>query len=280
MRARRRDALERGRQRQLGAARVGRDAGAEQARTAANAPRPERGGSVTARGHAGGDDARRGRRGAPRAARRSTPRPRRRRTSAAGRCRTPSTALRSSTIHVVSARSGTCWRTCGMPVRALAAGSSWRGSSPGSYGRSCASSVPAPTPGRAALAGQRPAGAARRSRGRAARPRRRRAAPGPGGRVGRSSVTRPPPGARAGAGSTASSTRSIELVGRDAVGERVVGEHEAVAQHVGREVADVVRARRGVRPRSSASARAAWTRPSDARGLAPNWISGSRSARP
>ena len=37
----------------------------------------------------------------------------------------------SSTSHVVSARSGTCSRTWGMPVRALAEGSSWRTSSPG-----------------------------------------------------------------------------------------------------------------------------------------------------
>ncbi len=37
---------------------------------------------------------------------------------------------RSTTIQVVSARSGTCWRTCGTPVRALAAGSIIRTSSP------------------------------------------------------------------------------------------------------------------------------------------------------
>jgi hypothetical protein len=37
----------------------------------------------------------------------------------------------SITTHVVSARSGTCNRTWGTPVRALAAGSSWRTSSPG-----------------------------------------------------------------------------------------------------------------------------------------------------
>ena len=36
----------------------------------------------------------------------------------------------STTIQVVSARSGTCWRTCGTPVRALAAGSICRTSSP------------------------------------------------------------------------------------------------------------------------------------------------------
>ena len=36
----------------------------------------------------------------------------------------------SSTIHVVSWRSGTCRRTCGTPVRAVAAGSRRRTSSP------------------------------------------------------------------------------------------------------------------------------------------------------
>ena len=36
----------------------------------------------------------------------------------------------SITSHVVSVRSGTCRRTCGTPVRALAAASSWRTSSP------------------------------------------------------------------------------------------------------------------------------------------------------
>src|SRR4051794_35156341 len=63
----------------------------------------------------------------------------------------------SSTSHVVSARSGTCSRTCGMPVRALAAGSSWRTSSPGTYGRSWKSSVPAPTPGALRSPGSTPA---------------------------------------------------------------------------------------------------------------------------
>ena len=59
-----------------------------------------------------------------------------------------------------------------------------------------------------------------------------------------------------------------DVVGAHAVGERVVGQHEAVAQHVGREVAHV--ADDDVpRPRSSASARAACTRPIGPRGLAP-----------
>jgi hypothetical protein len=63
----------------------------------------------------------------------------------------------SSTIHAVISRSGTCSRTCGTPVRALAAGSSWRTSSPGWYTRSCASSVPEPTPGALCSPGNMPA---------------------------------------------------------------------------------------------------------------------------
>ncbi|UUY04154.1 hypothetical protein LRS13_01095 [Svornostia abyssi] len=57
----------------------------------------------------------------------------------------PIDVLRSSSSHVVSDRSATCTRTCGSPVRALAAASRWRTSSPGWYGRMRASSVPAPT---------------------------------------------------------------------------------------------------------------------------------------
>ncbi len=63
----------------------------------------------------------------------------------------------SSTIHVVTARSGTCRRTCGSPVRALAAGSRRRTSSPGSYGRSCESSMPSPAPGVRCSPGSAPA---------------------------------------------------------------------------------------------------------------------------
>ena len=77
-------------------------------------------------------------------------------TSAFRRCAVPNAidGETSSTIHVVSARSGTCRRTCGWPVRAVAAGSMWRTSSPISYGRSCASSVPSADPGRAPVARQ------------------------------------------------------------------------------------------------------------------------------
>ena len=72
----------------------------------------------------------RGRRGARPAGRARARRPRRRRPS--GACAVPKAidGETSSTIHVVSVRSGTCRRTCGSPVRAVAAASIWRTSSP------------------------------------------------------------------------------------------------------------------------------------------------------
>ena len=50
----------------------------------------------------------------------------------------------SSTSHVTSTRSASCTRTCGSPVRAVTFHSMSRTSSPGAYGRTCASSVPGP----------------------------------------------------------------------------------------------------------------------------------------
>jgi hypothetical protein len=100
-------------------------------RSAANARRPERGGSTAAAGAPAVTAATR-----PAAAHGE---PADGRGDALGdvglqRCPVPNAieALTSTITHVVSARSGTCWRTWGMPVRALAAGSRWRGSSPGS----------------------------------------------------------------------------------------------------------------------------------------------------
>ena len=84
----------------------------------------------------------------------------------------------SSTSHVVIRRSGTCRRTWGMPVRALAAGSRRRTSSPGAYGRSWASSVPEPTPGERCSPGCRPP-ARRESWKSSASTRRPAIAPGP-----------------------------------------------------------------------------------------------------
>ena len=50
----------------------------------------------------------------------------------------------SSRSHVSTARSATLTRTCGSPVRAVTFQSIMRTSSPGAYGRTCASSVPSP----------------------------------------------------------------------------------------------------------------------------------------
>ena len=52
---------------------------------------------------------------------------------------------RSSAIHVTSTRSASCTRTCGSPVRAVTFQSIRRTSSPGTYGRTCASSLPRPS---------------------------------------------------------------------------------------------------------------------------------------
>ena len=71
-----------------------------------------------------------------------------------------------------------------------------------------------------------------------------------------------------------------DLVGGDAVAQRVVGEHDAVAQDVGARGRGRRRCLTCRRPRSSASARAACTRPIGPRGLAPNSIDASRSASP
>src|SRR5439155_509497 len=50
----------------------------------------------------------------------------------------------SRTSQVTSTRSARCTRTCGSPVRAVTFQSIRRTSSPGTYGRTCASSVPTP----------------------------------------------------------------------------------------------------------------------------------------
>ena len=88
------------------------------------------------------------RRGRPRARR-----PRRRRPCARSAVPKPIEAESSNISHVVSARSATCTRTCGSRMRAVTFQSIWRTSSPGWYGRTCASSMPPPMPRRAVLAG-------------------------------------------------------------------------------------------------------------------------------
>ena len=72
------------------------------------------------------------------------------------RCRTPSTArrrARSTSSARARARAGA---RAAVPVRAVAAGSMWRTSSPISYGRSWASSVPSADPGGPPVARQHP----------------------------------------------------------------------------------------------------------------------------
>ena len=89
----------------------------------------------------------------------------------------------SSTSQVVSARSATSTRTCGSPVRAVAFQSMRRTSSPGTYGRICASSVAVADRGGAVIAAEQAVDPARD------RQVERRAAPsghGPG--PGRSGV--------------------------------------------------------------------------------------------
>ena len=147
----------------------------------------------------------------------------------------------------------------------------WRTSSPISYGRSCASSVPTPTPAARRSPGQRPRHEPgdrdverldQRLRHRArALPRRRRRehrsahrALSHGSAVSSDQVR----GVRLGDGGE----HPLEqLVGGDPLAERVVGQHDPVAEHVGGEVADVVGRRRD-RGRAAARARA---RPGPAR---------------
>ena len=60
-----------------------------------------------------------------------------------------------------------------------------------------------------------------------------------------------------------------DVVGADVVGQRLVREHDAVAQDVEGEVVHVLRAARTSRPRTNASALAARIMLIEARGLAP-----------
>ena len=158
---------------------------------------------------------------------------------------------------MVSVRSGTWSRTCGTPVRALAAASSGaRRRRPGT-----AAAAPARCPAEARrppLAGQHPGGAAgdheverldeppairhlgrpaRRARGAARAPRRRaRSRRAHAAASSGAAAARPLRRRAADPLEHAPSTSSA----RHAVAERVVGEHEPVAQHVGGEVGDVL----------------------------------------
>ena len=112
--------------------------------------------------------------------RRRSRRPRRRPPCAGRPCRTASTATCRARARSTSTRSARLTRTCGSPVRAVTFQSIFRTSSPGTYGRTCASSCRR----RAATSGSRPRAGPRRG-GRSSIVERAQevepaAAPGPG----------------------------------------------------------------------------------------------------
>ena len=107
----------------------------------------------------------------------------RRRPCVGRRSRTSSMARRRAASHAVRARSGTWTRTCGTAVRAVTFQSIRRMSSPGSYGRTWASSVPPPRSWARYSPGSRP-----RIRRPIVRSRARRSASGVGPGPGRAGV--------------------------------------------------------------------------------------------
>ena len=161
-----------------------------------------------------------------------------------------------------------------------------RASSPGSYGRAPARSLPGPSamvgwsPDAAVEPAQRRSSSSRRSTGARGGDVGDAAAPGRWAAVIRrpasASVepavcgvaTCPAAGEMRGAG-TVPSTRRDHVVGVHALGQRVVGEHDAVPQHLGRHVEHVLRddeaaaAQHGEGPgrgRSGRGCRAGWRR--------------------
>ena len=153
----------------------------------------------------------------------------------------------SSSTHVVSARSGTCWRTCGdagararRRVQAAHVVADLVGPDLRELGAGAQRRPRARSPGSA------PAGAAREHEVERLDQRARASARALAGRAAAraargSGFTPPPPrsAARRRAADRAEDPRE-HVVRRDAVAERVVGEHQPVAQHVGREVGDVL----------------------------------------
>ena len=225
---------------------VGRDARAERACAARPArARPPRGGSCCGSGAPHVSSATRpARRTARRPITSATPSA----TSDFRRSAVPNAieAETSTSSQVVSVRSGTWSRTWGWPVRALAAASRRRTSSPNWYGRICASSVPGAAARRPALARQRARDARRASTRSSASTSAPCIGPGPW-RPGGSASER----AHAAIGSvrcagrartppTVSRMRSSRSSALHAVTQRVVGQDEPVAQHVGGEVGDVL----------------------------------------
>ena len=213
------------------------------------APRPPRGGSSRVSRRAEGQQRRRARRAAPRARPARRPRPRPRRSSAGRRCRTPSTGDTSTAqpggeqplghllahvrdagarrrrrvelAHVVAGLVGAQLRELGArahPGAAVLAGAA-RPPARRTKARSSASTSAPGQPG---------PGPWRRPAGRRAQPPEAHAASGlrAPGRAGR---------ARARPRAPVSSRSS----GRDALAQPLVAEHEPVAQHLGREVANV-----------------------------------------
>ena len=190
------------------------------------------------------------------------PRPRRRRTSAGRRCRTPSrrdVESEPGRQRALRARA----RTCGMPVRAWPrrrAGGRRRRAGTGASARA---RCPCPRPAARCSPGSAPAARRRERRGRAPRPARPASGPGPGARRGGPATQRHHAHAaglarlrRRGIGRRRRRARGRAGRRADAVGERLVGQHEPVAQHVAREVAHVLGQRRsGGRAAARAPAR-------------------------
>ena len=224
---------------------------------------------------------RRSRPGGPRAARARARRPRRRRPSAAWAVPNAIDGETSSTIQVVSARSGTCRRTCGWPVRAVAAGVEVADVVAGLVGPQLRELGPGarrrPRAGRRAARARpaaRPAGRARRPARCGDRPRAlapgRAARAGAGWGIAAQRRRRPRIAPRAGRDRAARGPRRGPLehvVGGHALAERVVGEHDAGG--AGRRARGRGRRRRSRgRGRAAAPARA---RPGPARSARAGW---------
>ena len=196
----------------------------------------------------------------------------------------------SRSSHVVRARSGTWTRTWGIVVRAVTFQSIRRTSSPGSYGRTWASSVPPPRSWARYSPGTRP----RIRRPTVTSSARRSASgvgPGPGcaGERGRASAARLMPSAHAatastcpalscGAGTTGTSRSRIMSAETSSASAAKLGtirwRRTSWASSV---TSDGMTYRR---PRTSASARAAWIRLIEPRGLAPKAMKGFDLGQP
>ena len=172
------------------------------------------------------------------------------------RCRSPGDAERSATSQVSSSRSATVCRMCGSVVRAVTDQSIRRTSSPGLYGRASPGSVPGPGTRPRWLPCSRPSS---RRRTVSSRVRQGGVQPGRVGGAGRRRraagsvpVHRPAAAAwpsgdpRVGVRADLRQRDGLQQPAEDRldrhpVGQRVVGQHEPVPQHVGGDVDDVLR---------------------------------------